>query len=104
MTQGDGLRRLQMGEARHHRFGMGEGLFRQRRLQVTKPDIERVHRVANPQTEIERDLIVAGASGMEASGRFPDDLGQPRFHIHMDVFEGAPEGKGAGLDFARDLR
>ena len=35
----------------------------------------------------------------EAAGSLPDELGQPPFHVHVDVFQCPLERELAGLDF-----
>ena len=100
VAEGHRLRRLQMGEARHHRAGVGERLLGQRPLQVGDLRVERVDRVAHPEPEIERDLVVARARGVQPPGIRADDLGQPRLDVHVDVFERAREREAAALDFA----
>ena len=62
-----------------------------------------VDRVAHPEAEIDRDLVVARARGVQPPGRRADDLGQAAFDVHMDVFERARKRKRPCLDFASDL-
>ena len=83
------LRGLQMGEAGHHRAGVGERLGRQRALQADDLRVKRVKRVANPQFEVERDLIVARARGMQAPRDRADEVGEALLDIHMNVLERA---------------
>src|SRR3984885_4873730 len=103
MAEGDRLRRLQMGEARHdgcravQRTG-GEGA-----LQLGDLQKDRVDRVAHPEAEIDGDLVVARARGVQPAGYRADDLGKAAFDVHMDVFERARERKCPRLDFAFDL-
>ena len=104
MAEGDRLRRLQMGEARHDHTGALERAGRERPLQLSDLDEDRVDRVAHPEAEIDGDLIVARARGVQPSGRRPDDFGEAAFDVHMDVFERALERKRPRLDFAFDLR
>ena len=66
-------------------------------------DEDRVDRVAHPEAEIDGDLVVARARGMQPPGRRADDLGKAALDVHMDVFERARERKRARLDFAFDL-
>ena len=66
-------------------------------------DQDRVDGVAHPEAEIDRDLVVARAGGVEAPGRRADDLGKAAFDVHMDVFERARKRKRPRLDFAFDL-
>src|SRR3546814_15449795 len=58
--------------------------------------VDRIDLVAHPQAEIRRHLIVARTRGMQPPRGSPDQLGEARFHVHVDVFELAPEGEPAG--------
>src|SRR3546814_18984980 len=58
--------------------------------------------VAHPQAEIRRHLIVARTRGMQPTRGSPDQLGEARFHVHVDVFELAPEGEPAGAQLLAD--
>jgi hypothetical protein len=82
---------------------MVKGALGQRLLQAAQLLVELVDRVTDPEPEIQRDLIVTGAGGVQATGVGADDFGQPRLDIHMNVLERAREGEGPGLDFAADL-
>ncbi len=64
---------------------------------------QRVDRVAHPEAEVDRDLVVARAGGVQPPGGGADDVGEPALDVHMDVFERAREGELARLDFALDL-
>ena len=55
--------------------------------------------VADIEAEIGRDLVVAGARGVEPPGGRADQFGQPAFDVHMDVFERTLEVEGAFADF-----
>ena len=77
---------------------MIECLFGERALIERERGIDRVDRVAHPEPEIGRNLIVARARRVQPSRRLADQLGQPAFHVHMDVFERALEGELARLD------
>ena len=92
-----------MGEARHHHVGAIERAGRERPLQAGDLEHERVDRVAHPQAEVDRDLVVARTRGVQAPRRRADDRGEPALDVHVDVFERAREGEGPGLDFALDL-
>ncbi len=98
------LRGLQMGEAGHRIGGMRGGAVGQRAHQVGKLRIEPVDRVAHPQAEIGRHLVVAAARGVQPLAGLADALGQPRLDVHVDVFERLVEGEAPGLDFRRDRR
>ena len=88
MAQRHRLRGLQMGEARHHRIGMLLGAGQQRVRQAGQRGQHLVDRIAHPQAEIGRDLIVAAARGVQAAGNGADRSRQLRLGQHMDVFEG----------------
>ena len=98
MAERHRLRGLQMGEARHHGVGVLERLFGERALIGGERRIDLVDRVAHPQPEIGRNLIVARARGMQPPGRRPDQFGKPALDIHMDVLERPLERELAGLD------
>ena len=91
-----------MGEAGHDRIGVGLGLADQRCLHRLQTRIEPIERIAHPQLQVGRHLIVARARRVQPPGRIADQHGQPRLDIHMDVFEGGFEFKGAALDFLKD--
>ena len=94
---------LQMRVAWHHRGGFCLGAVDQRLLQVAHFLIEAVDRAAQPQPQICRDLIIARPRGMEAPRRRPDQVGQPRFDIHVNVFVFGAEYKAAAFNFRPDL-
>ncbi len=98
MAEGDRLGRLHMGEAGHHRVGVRLRLLGERVLKVPQCGFQIVDGVAYPQPEVGGDLVVAGARGMQPPGRRTDQLGEPAFHVHVDVFERAFESKRALLD------
>src|SRR5215831_14419586 len=87
VPEGDGLRRLQMGEAWHHGGGVFERLLRERALVGGERRIDGIDRGLDPQPETGRDLVVARARGVQPPRRRPDQLGEPAFHVHMDVLE-----------------
>ena len=63
-----------MGEARHHRIGLGFGPFDQRGLQLAHRRIDAIDRGAHPQPQIGRDLVVTGTAGVELAGGGADFL------------------------------
>ena len=74
MAEGDRLGALEVGEARHHGrrvgLGLGEKRLHQRRQLLVGP----VMGVANPEADVDGDLIVAAASRMKPRRRIADDL------------------------------
>ena len=93
------LRGLQMGKSRHHGRGMFERAASQGMLEGGQRRIRLVDRVADIEPEIGRDLVVAGACGVQPSRGRPDQFGKPALDIHMDVFERALEVERALADF-----
>ena len=102
MAEGHRLRALQVGEARHDAVGMLERARGQRLLQFADLADKLIHRVADPEPEIHRDLVVARARGVQPPGNGTDVGGEPRLDVHVDVLERALEGEAAALDFATD--
>ena len=102
MAEGDGLRRLQMGEAGHHRGRMGQGLLRERELKLGEQTVDRGDLVPDIEAEVGRDLIVARPRRMQLAGEGSDQLGQAALDVQMDVLKGAEEVEGAALDLGRD--
>ena len=98
MAEGDRLGRLQMREAGHHRVGVRLRLLGQRVLKGPQRSLEIVDGVPHPQPEIGGDLIVTRACGMQPPGGRPDQLGEPAFDVHVDVFERTLEDKRSLLD------
>ena len=93
---------LQMGEAGHDRADVRFGLGDQRALQALQGCLDAVDRVAHPEPEVERHLVVARPRRVQASGRVADQLGEARLDVHMDVFERDAEGECAVFDLALD--
>ena len=97
------LRDLQVGEARHDRFGMLFCALHQNTLKRA----DHVHRlfagIAHPQPEVSRDLVVARARRVQPSCRRADELAEPTLDGHVDVFEFEPLGNAVALIFGGDL-
>ena len=70
-------------------------LRRERRLQGMELADDLVDRVAHPEPEIGRHLVVARARRVQPPGGVADQLLQPRLDVHVDVFERAREGEAA---------
>ncbi len=99
MTEGNGLRGLEMGETRHHGGGVFFGALQKRFDQVLERGGGLFQFLLDPEAEIDGHLIVARAGGVETSGGRADQFGKPRFDIHVNVFELARECELAFLDF-----
>ena len=103
MSEGDGLRSLQMGEARHDGRGIFLCTIDQRRLQVAQHGVEAIDRVADPQPHVEGDLVVARARRVQAPARRPDQVGESGLDVEMDVLELGRELEAAGFDLLPHL-
>jgi hypothetical protein len=64
--------------------------------------VDRIDRVAHPQAEIGRHLVVAAARGVQTLARLADTLGQAGLDVHVDVLEGGLEHETSGLDVGGD--
>src|SRR5262249_60602978 len=64
MAERHRLRRLQMRQAWHYRRGVVERLARERALIGGERAVDLIDRVADPEPEIGRDLIVTRARGV----------------------------------------
>jgi hypothetical protein len=89
---------LQVREPRHYGCGVVERLRGQRVLIVAQQSVDVVDRVAQVKPEIGGDLVVTRARGVQPPGRRSDQLGEPRFDVHMDVFQLALEDEAVLLD------
>ena len=98
VAERDGLRRLQVREPRHHRCRMFESFFGERALVCGQRCVNFVDRVADPEPEIGRNLIVARARGMQPPRRRADQFAEPALDVHMNIFERTLELELAGFD------
>jgi hypothetical protein len=98
MTQGDRLCGLQVGEAGHYGRGVLERLFGERSLIGDQSGIECVDAVAHPQPEIGGHLVIARARRVQPARGRPDQLGEPAFDVHVNVFQRALDIELAALD------
>ncbi len=98
MAEGDGLRRLQMREAGHDGFGMLFGAVEEGGDQVGQQLLGLRKLFLHPEAEVERDLVVARAGGVQAAGGGADQRREPCLDIHVDVFELAGEFEIAAFD------
>ena len=98
MAEGDGLRRLQMREARHDGAAVRFRLARQRELQRRQRGVGAVDPRAHVEPEIGRHLVVARARRVQPRGRLADQLLEAALDVHVHVFQRAREGELALLD------
>ena len=96
MRQINRLGALQMGVAGDDDIGVFLTEFDQRRLQALNGRLQDHDFLAQPQPHVERDLVIAGAAGVQfGPGRFA--AGQGVLDIHVDIFQFLPPN-----EFARD--
>ncbi len=54
--------------------------------------------VAHPQAEVDRDLVVPAAPGVQALARLADPFGQPGLDVEVDVLKFGRKGETARFD------
>ena len=82
--------------------GVPVGAVQQGRLQRLQLADGTVAGVADPQAEVDGDLVIAAARGVQTPRRLADQLIEARLHIHVDVLELVAEGEGPGDDLGFD--
>ena len=102
VTESHRLRSLQMGKAGHDGVGMTACLFQQAFAEAPEFRGEAVDRVAQVQTKVGGDLVVARAAGVEFLAGIADAFRQCVLDVHMHVFECIVPLEAAGLDIALD--
>ena len=102
MAEGDRLGGLQVGVAGHDGGRVRVRLVDERRLQGAQLSVEAVDRLAHPEPEVGRDLVVARARRVQAPGRLADQLRQARLDVHVDVLERRLEGELTAFDLSRN--
>ncbi|RMM68329.1 hypothetical protein ALQ75_05465 [Pseudomonas savastanoi pv. glycinea] len=102
MTECNGLGSLQMGETGHDGFSFALGLAQQALLQTRDFAQDQVDFVAQPQTDIGRDLIVAAATGVQLLAGDTNAIGQACFNVHVHIFQIDAPLEIAGLDLGLD--
>ncbi len=93
---------LQVRVAGHRRLAVLLGLGDERALHVHQSRVHVVEDVPEIEPLVQRDLIVAGAAGVELAAHRPRQLDEAALHVHVDVLELAPEREGAALELAAD--
>ncbi len=102
VAEGDGLRHLKMGKARHGVGGMLQRARGERAHERRDLTADAVNGVAYPEAEIGRHLIIARARRVQPLAGLADALGKARFDIHVNIFKVLREGEIPGLDIAGD--
>ncbi len=96
------LGRLQVGKTGHDGFSFTLGLAQQALLQTGDFAEDQVDFVAQPQTDIGGDLIVAAATGVQLLAGNTDAVGQACFNVHVHVFQIDAPVELASLDLGLD--
>jgi len=99
--EGDGLAALEVGVAGEEDVSGAAAEADEGTLKLGEFPVECGDFVADPESDVEGDLVIAGAAGVEfgASGDAPGELG---LDVHMNVFEGGVPREGASFDFGGD--
>ena len=104
MAEGDGLGHLQVREPRHDGVGVLLGQINQGALQIGQQAMQQVNLLAQPQADIGRHLVVAGARGVQPLARIAHQFGQPFLDVQVHVFEVELPCKAPLLDVLADDR
>ncbi len=99
----DRLAALEVGVARHHRGGMVHREGEERVLERGEAVVDRLHLMAAIEADVEGDLVVAAAGGVQLRPGGTDLLGEGPLDVHVDVLEARLEAELARLDLAADL-
>src|SRR5438132_13983098 len=102
MCEQDWLSSLEVRVAGHDRVGVTPAERGERALETREPLIDRVALRAQPEAEIEGDLIVAAPTGVELPAERADQLGEPALDRHVDVLVRGEEAEAAGVELAGD--
>ncbi len=72
-------------------------------LQGHQPRVDAVDRLADPQPQIGRDLVIAAAGRVQLAPHLAEPLDECPFDVHVNVFELDVELEAALLNFAADV-
>ena len=100
MGEDDRLRALQVRVARHRRVHRLRRSRQQRLLRAAQPGHRLGHDVLEVETLVQRDLVVARATGVELAADVPHQLDEPPLDVGVDVLQLGPEAEGAGVQLA----
>ena len=83
--------------------GVGSQRPTNARCRSDKPPIDLVDRLADPQSQVGRDLIVAAAGGVQLAADVAEAIDQGLFDVHVDVFQFGAERESPLLNFPADF-
>ena len=101
MRQVNRLGTLQMGVTRNDHFTAAPAQFNQGALQRLNLPGQRDGLLAQPKPHVERDLVIARATGVEFGARC-HPARQRRLDVHVHVLQLRPPVKSPGRDLSRD--
>ena len=93
------LRTLHVRVAGQDDVGIAIAAADHRPLHVAQPRDNCVNRLADPETQIGRDLVVTAAGGMELASHIADTICEGLLHMHVDVFKLGAKREAVLLDF-----
>ena len=102
MTEGHGLRPLQMRITGHDVVRVRLGNIRERPDHGAQQGTDFADLTAQIEPDIQRDLIVAAARGVQTLARVPDPRGQDLFHEHVDVLRFGIDRERAGFEIGEN--
>ena len=102
VAEGDRLRDLQVGEARHDEAAWRSAWSSSARLQIRDQAAQLVDLRAQPQPHVGRHLVVARARGMQALARVADQRRQPALDVEVHVLGVERPAKAPGVDLPPD--
>ena len=94
---------LRMGIAGQDHVQVAVAAAHEGPLQVDQPLVDLVDRLADPEPQVGRDLIVAAAAGMELAAGVAEPVDQGPLDVHVDIFQFGREREAVLLNFLADL-
>ena len=91
MSQGDGLRLLEVGVARDDDIGVRLGYLDERPGELGQLLLAQGARLEQIEADVERDLVVAGPSGVELPADVSDLFDEATLDRRMHIFVGVEE-------------
>ena len=102
VAEGHRLGALQVGESGHHGGRMCLGQPDQRELEPLQLTGDAIDGIAQVEADVGGDLIVARTARMQFLARLAAQRGEPRFDVHVHVFEFYAPGELARGDLRLD--
>ena len=94
---------LQVRVARQDHAGVAVAAADERPLHVGEQAVGAVDRVADPQPQVGRHLVVAAAAGVQLAADVAEPVDEGPLDVHVDVFQLLAEDERAGGDLGADL-